>query len=277
MIIRLKKLGKKAFHTYKLLTWQKRALPDFIIIGAQKAGTTSLFNYLSKHPDIIPPITKEVHYFDGGLNPSIDNFAKGEKWYKSHFPLRSKLKNKKTFEASPLYLFNPLAPYRIKELLPDVKLIALLRNPVDRAISHYFHEKRNNYDPLGELDAMKEEENRMTNLAINKDFKNREFIKYSYKSRGRYYEQLERYFSLFPKKNILVIESERFFSNPECVLKDILEFIGVDDKFKFVNLKPINTGYNKRKVDEELYVYLNEYFKPINNKLFEIIDDKYDW
>src|SRR5690606_33886153 len=138
----LKQIIKSIISYYRILTWKKRALPDFIIVGAQKAGTTSLFHYLSEHPQIISPYKKEVHYFDGGLNPEIDTFKKGEKWYRSNFPRKPKSKSIKTFEASPLYLFNPLAPQRIKDLLPNVKLIILLRDPVERAISQYHHENK---------------------------------------------------------------------------------------------------------------------------------------
>ena len=98
-------------------------MPDFIIIGAMKSGTTSLFHYLRQHPSLTPSYKKEVHFFDGGRKPSADNYEKGKSWYQSHFPLKWSVRNdRKTFEASPLYIFNPLAPQRIYELLPDAKL-----------------------------------------------------------------------------------------------------------------------------------------------------------
>ena len=115
-------------------------LPDFIIIGAQKSGTTSLYRFIVKHPAIAPATKKEVHYF------SIW-YKFGELWYRSHFPTNLsrynfyKRTNQKLLsgEASPVYLFYPVVPGRMKELLPDVKLIVILRNPVDRAYSHYHH------------------------------------------------------------------------------------------------------------------------------------------
>src|ERR1041384_7789414 len=146
---------RKLRFSYARLTWEQRALPDFIIIGAQKAGTSSLFFYLAQHPQLVGSFIKEVHFFDGGMKPGIDNFAKGEPWYRAHFPLRKDLgPTHKTFEASPCYIFNPLAPIRIHDLLPDVKIVALLRNPVDRAISQYFQERRRNREPLEITEAL---------------------------------------------------------------------------------------------------------------------------
>ena len=122
-----------------------RGLPDFVIIGAMKSGTTSLYRFIVKHPAIVPAAKKEVHYF------SIW-YKFGELWYRSHFPTNLsrrrfyKKTNQKLLsgEASPVYLFYPVVPGRMKELLPDVKLIVILRNPVDRAYSHYHHILRTN-------------------------------------------------------------------------------------------------------------------------------------
>ena len=136
-------LKKRIILEYQKLSSDKRSFPDFIIIGAQKSGTTSMYAYLEQHPDIIGSLNKEIHFFDGGTNPKVDNFKKGINWYKAHFPLCENVENKKIFEASPLYIFSPLVPKRIANYIPKVKVIALLRNPSDRAISHYFH--NNNY------------------------------------------------------------------------------------------------------------------------------------
>lgn len=127
----------------RILTAPIRVLPDFIIIGAQRAGTTSLFEYVSHHPCIGCSFGKELHFFDN-LKGS---FQKGLMWYRAHFPsypymyLAKKVRGRDmiTGEASPYYLFHPLAATRIARVLPRVKLIAILRNPVDRAYSHYHH------------------------------------------------------------------------------------------------------------------------------------------
>src|SRR2546423_13513556 len=125
---------------FRRLTHKIRIIPDFLIIGGQKCGTTSLYYYLIEHPNIAPAVRKQMHFFD-------NRFKKGFGWYKSNFPtIFSKwyktFLHKQKFvsgEATPYYLFHPLAASRVHQFLPDVKLIVLLRNPVNRAYSHYNH------------------------------------------------------------------------------------------------------------------------------------------
>ena len=121
-----------------------RALPDFIIAGAQKCGTSSMHQYLTQHPRLLAGSIKEIHFFDGGLDPVWDKYAEGEALYRSYFPLRSTVRQKRAlcFEASPDYMFNPAAAERMARMVPDAKIVVLLRDPVERAISHYFHELR---------------------------------------------------------------------------------------------------------------------------------------
>ncbi|MEM9227886.1 MAG: sulfotransferase domain-containing protein, partial [Verrucomicrobiota bacterium] len=160
-----------------------------VIIGAQKSGTTSLYDYLIEHPQLLPASNKEVHFFDGGLTPELDAFTAGEAWYRAHFPLVSSVQaGQHSLEATPLYLFNPLVAARMHELIPEVKLIAILRNPTERAISHFFHEKRYGREPLSIAEAMAAEEERLKPAWENEDFKDEAFIHLSYKSRGHYAE-----------------------------------------------------------------------------------------
>lgn len=263
---------------YRQVTWSTRVVPDFMIIGAQKSGTTSLFYYLSQHPQIIPSYRKEVHFFDGGLNPNIDTFNKGEAWYRSHFPLKRNIDNKqKVFEASPLYIFNPLAPQRISAIVPNVKLIAILRNPVERAISHYFHEKRKNREPLSIMEALRSEEEQLGPVLEKQDYKNDIFTHHSYKSRGLYHEQLKRYLNYFPMNNILVINSDTLFRQPHDTLRRVFDFIDVDPDFVVNDLKPRNVGSNRNKVTPDVYEYLEDYFRVHNQDLYELIGENYDW
>ncbi|MEJ2557594.1 MAG: sulfotransferase domain-containing protein, partial [Anaerolineae bacterium] len=138
---RAKRAVVKGIQHYRLITRFMRVLPDFLIIGAQKCGTDSLFRYLGGHPCIKLASSKEAHYFDL-------KFDKGINWYRSHFPLipykysvkRLRKQDLITGEATPYYLFHPHAPGRAAAIVPHVKLIVLLRNPADRAYSHYNHE-----------------------------------------------------------------------------------------------------------------------------------------
>lgn len=263
---------------YRQKTWSNRVLPDFIIIGAQKSGTTSLYGYLGQHPELIASYRKEIHFFDGGLDPNVDNFKKGEAWYRSNFPLRRNTSNnQKAFEASPLYIFNPLVPQRIFELIPEVKLIAVLRNPVERAISHYFHEKRKGFESLPIMQAFRVEEERLKPVIDKQDYKNNIFIHHSYKRRGLYHEQLKRYLNYFPMSNILVINSETLFMQPHDTLRRVFQFVGVDEEFTINDLKPRNVGSNRTEIDPDTYEYLKNYFQPHNQDLYELVGKNYGW
>jgi len=263
---------------FRLATSSLRLLPDFIIIGAQKSGTTSLFEYLARHPQVKPSFTKEVHFFDGGKNPEIDTFAKGTSWYRAHFPFNTGERRRFiTGEASPLYLFNPLAPERIFNLVPEVKLIALLRNPVERAISHYFHEKRKGRELLPAHEAFQAEESRIEAALEQHNYKSLNFIHHSYLKRGIYAEQLDRYLHLFDKQQLLLIKSEDFFSNPGQVLAKACRFLNINNKYEFANLKPRNIGYNKHSVEDSVRDYLIQYYRPHNQRLCNLLNQKISW
>lgn len=274
----MNRLARTWLLPYRKVTASTRVLPSFIIIGTQKGGTTSLFHYLSQHPQLLPSYRKEVHYFDGGLKPERDNFARGERWYRSNFPLRRHVAaDQQTFEASPIYVFHPLAPQRIQELLPNAKLILLLREPTERALSHYFHQSRKGRETLAVMDALQKEEERLAPALGQKNYNNQSFRHFSYKLRGHYAEQIRRYQALFPKENILVLGSEQFFSDPHTALKKVFEFVGVDTEFQVSNLSARNVGSNRKSVDNDVYQYLKDYFQSHNEELFQLMDDDFGW
>lgn len=209
-------------------TSKLRMLPDFLIIGAQRCGTTSLFRYLAGHPAVVPPpLNKGVHYFD-------TNFAKGPLWYQGQFPLRrpSALGTRVTGEASPYYLFHPCAAQRITSMLPDVKLIVMLRNPRDRAFSAYNQELGRGFEHLSFEDALLAEARRLEGEAdkIEADptYNSFHHQHHAYVARGRYAEQLATYFSHGVRERLLVMESEAFFSEPEIVWGQVLEFLELE-------------------------------------------------
>jgi hypothetical protein len=262
----------------RLATWQARELPHFIIIGAQKGGTTSLYFYLSQHPQLVPSFKKEVHFFDGGTDPDVDSFSKGMPWYRAHFPLRFALgRLRRTFEASPLYLYSPLAPRRIHEHMPRVKLIALLRNPTDRAIAHYFHERRKHREPLPLLEALQQEEERLGPALEQGDYKSAAYRHCSYKRRGLYKLQLERYFKFFSREQMLILSSESFFAHPRASLKRLFEFVDVNSEARIPDLTPRNVGANRGQINPGVLEYLDNYFKPHNRALYEFIGEDYGW
>lgn len=273
-----KKIIKNQIVNFRRLNSRKRLLPEFIIVGAQKAGTTSLHSYLSQHQKILSGLKKEIHFFDGGIEKNVDTYREGELWYRAHFPKASLAKNGEiTFEGSPFYMFNPLVPERIHSLLPDIKLIFLLRDPVERAISHYYHTQKKFGDPLSILDAMLQEEARISKSLDTNCYKSDGFIHYSYKTRGLYLEQLQRFLQYFGKHQVLVLQSERMHSAPTEILGKIFEFLQLDDMSSDINIVPRNVSSNKLPVDDDVYAYLTEYFRSPNLELFEFLGVKYDW
>src|SRR5690242_4033623 len=181
---------------YRGLTSPVRLLPDFLVIGAQRGGTTSLYQYLQVHPFIEPATTKEVHFFDR-------RFHKGLAWYRGHFPTalekyRADRLHNRLFligEATPDYLFHPHTPRRVARILPWVKLIVLLRNPVERAYSHYHHAVDLGYEHLPFEEAIRREEERLgterEKMLKNQYYKSCAYMELSYLSRGIYVEQLQ--------------------------------------------------------------------------------------
>ncbi len=197
--------------------------PDFIIVGAQRCGTSSLYAYLAQHPLIAPAARKEVHYFDL-------NYAKGIEWYRSQFPPKTD-PGVLTGEASPYYLFHPLAGKRCAEAVPEAKIIVLLRDPADRAYSHYHHEVRKGREELSFEEALDCEEERLAGererLIADPAYRSRAYQSYSYQARGVYADQLEVWIEGFGRERMLIVESERLFEDPAAEYPRVLEFLGL--------------------------------------------------
>jgi Sulfotransferase domain len=213
---------RNAVWTYGKATAALRPLPDFLIIGAQKAGTTALYAYLRRHPQITGPSWKEVSFFDR-------HYTRGEAWYRGNFPNALRTRGL-VGEASPSYLFHPLAPERVAALVPEAKLIALVRNPVDRAFSQYQHEVALGREPLSFEDALEAEGERLSGeverMLADPAYFSRPWWDYTYRGRGRYAEQLERWLAVFPREQLLVVPSEDLLAEPEQTHARVLEFLG---------------------------------------------------
>ena len=209
--------------SYGWATAAIRPLPGFLVIGAQKAGTTALYAYLRQHPAITGPSWKEVSFFDR-------HYARGEAWYRGNFPNTFRARGDLVGEASPSYLFHPLAPERVAGLVPQAKLIALVRNPVDRAFSQYQHEVALGREPLPFEDALAAEDERLRGeeerMLADSAYFSRPWWDYTYRARGRYAEQLERWFAAFPREQLLVVPSEDLLTEPERTHARVLEYIG---------------------------------------------------
>lgn len=278
---RYQKQWHKLLFLFMRLNWTSRSLPDFLIIGAQKGGTSSLHTYLSQHPQLFPsPLKKEVHFFDISIrsNKTKDNFGNGESWYRAHFPIRKNLGSEsKVYESTPSYFHHRLVPGRIHSLIPDVKLIVLLRNPSERAISHYFMSRRKKLDTLPMLEAFQMEEYRLEKATMMQNLDHPSFTDHSYKSRGIYAEQLLRYLEFFSRQQFLILNSEEFFRNPLSSLKRVYEFLDVETGIKINDLAPRNVGRGKSSVPIEARIYLDDYFRPYNQSLYELIGVDFHW
>ena len=263
---------------WRKATQRYRALPDFIVIGAQKAGTSSLFYYLTQHPQLIPSKKKEIHFFDGGKDPRFDVYDEGLPFYRAHFPLSFQLTNRqKVFEATPIYLFHPMAPQRLHKFLPHVKLIVLLRNPTDRAISHYFHSRRKGHETLPIGDAMQAEDGRLKRPFDQANVLDPSFRFHSYKARGLYEQQLKRYLRYFPMQQLLILNSEDLFTEPHKVLHKVFEFVGVNATFAINDLRPRNAHKKPEPVPLAVRVYLNSFFQPYHRPLYELVEQDFGW
>ena len=270
---------------YRQLTWRSRALPSFLIIGAQKAGTSSLAHYMRQHPQLLRAWRKEAHFFDGGSDflakpgeAASDQFLGGERCYRSYFPFASRVKDgQQCFEATPSYMFHPLVPQRIVSMLPHVRVIMLLRNPTKRAVSHYFHNARASRDPLPLLEAMVSEQDRLLDSLRRHDYSSFEFRNFSYKLRGLYMEQIQRYRQLVPRERMLILDSNKLNAEPLATLRQAFEFVGVDPDFKVRRLEARNVGHVKPEADPEVLSHLDAYFKPHNDALRAQLGIDFGW
>jgi sulfotransferase family protein len=251
-----------------------RLLPDYLIIGAQRAGTTSLHRYLIQHPGVRTTLrTKGVHFFDTA-------YGRGMSWYASRFPTkltawyvaRRHGVELRTGEASPYYLFHPLVPDRVAEHLPQVKLIALLRDPVQRAYSHYQHELARGFETLPFEEAIEAEPAR---LAADLAYRSFEHQHHSYLARGRYAEQLDRWRARFDGDQLLVLSSERFFAEPEPTFARVLEFLELP-AFSPAAWEKHN-AHDYRQMGDEVRGRLVEHYREPNRRLYESLGDDFGW
>ena len=273
-----------------ILTWprrvtaSKRALPNMILLGAQRAGTTSIHAHLGRHPGVCLSKTKEIHYFDNYQDQGLD-------WYRSHFPTRSWVKKRShnlgyemvVGEGSPYYLFHPEVPMRIREAIPSARLVVLLRNPVDRALSHFRHERKNGSEKevdfqsawdLEESRLAGTEEKLSSGASVYEEAHNR----FSYTARGDYAPQLERWFSLFDRTQIHVIRSEDLFNSPEEVMTGLFEFLGLPI-VDLGSFPVLNTTSAKTPSEEDLQLRerLAEHFAPKVERLEAMLGRPMGW
>jgi sulfotransferase family protein len=276
----VKRSVKKAFTARRLwrsATAPVRTLPDFLIIGAQKCGTSFLYRFLVEHPHVKSAFVKEVHYFDL-------NFGKGNNWYRSNFPLQ--MRNTRTYitgEASPYYLFHPHAARRASMVVPDAKLLILLRNPVDRAYSHYQHQVKRVTGEARETltfeEAIEAEERTLPaevdRMLQDEHYESSSHRTRSYLSRGIYMDQLMEWSRFFPRRQMLVLKSEDLFDDTTNSLEHVLDFLAVPHWAPKTYSIPNKREYTG--LDPLVRQRLDGYYKPHNQRLYEYLGVDLGW
>ncbi|MDO6760237.1 sulfotransferase domain-containing protein [Tamlana sp. 2_MG-2023] len=249
-----------------------RKKPDFIIIGVQKGGTTSLFNYLSSHPKIKASSKKEIHYFDY-------NYGKGLSWYLRYFPYKWDAIGKITGESSPYYIYHPLAIKKIKKDFPNVKLIIMFREPLSRAYSQYKMELRKGKEKeLSFEEAVKNfneinlEHEKLKNKSVLYSYSHQNF---SYLNRGQYADQLKEVYKHFTEDKVLLLKSETFFSKTKESLEEVYHFLGINPFFDFP-IEIHNKGNYDLKPDILPQKY-NSFFTKSNSDLSKMTNGKISW
>jgi hypothetical protein len=254
-----------------------RPLPDFLIIGTQKGGTSSLYRHLWEHPSVRRAIAKEVHYFDL-------HFHRGEGWYRAHFPMTVLGRNPAatrpiTGEATPYYLFHPQVPARVAGLLPETRFVALLRDPVDRLFSHYHHEVALGFERRPLEQALKEEPAMISaeeeRLRRDRSATSRAHQHFSYFTRGLYATQLEAWFKVIPRERFLIVNSERFFRSTSEVYDEVLRFLGLP-QVRPSNFAPSNARKYEPPPPEQA-AQIREAFAPHNGRLFALLGEDLGW
>jgi hypothetical protein len=265
--------------------------PKFLIIGVQKCGTTALHRYLSLHPQIKPAVQKEIHYFN------CDNrFGKGLDYYHSFFP--EIISGQITFEASASYLSSSLAVERIYEYNPEIKMIAIIRNPIDRAYSawnmyrkryevnrNWFFEEWAPFCCNANRNIEKRDPARLSKF---NDFISNELevvdrhdgstIEAQITPQGFYHANLYKYFSLFSENRILIIENSNLLKHTESVLRRVESFIGVSPhSWNASHLIPVFEGQYSKNIDKKTQKLLFNLYEKDSRKLFKVTGESFDW
>jgi hypothetical protein len=269
----------RALFEFRRLQPVARAMPHFILIGAQKSGTSSVFSYLKQHPQILRPIFKEPYFFDR-------HYHRGLGWYGSNFPSQRTIDRRNdrlgrphlTFEATATYIFDEKVPNRIARDLKTRKFILLLRNPVERVISAYWHAHRLGVESRSLAQVVDDDmrryrselagvtDNSLSALALSRP---------SFLKRGIYHEAVARWQSVFSPQDLLVLQSESLFAEPAAAMTRIFDFLDIPQP-GHIDYAPQNVGrYDDR--DAQVRELLREFYRPHNQRLNSISRTQFDW
>lgn len=258
-----------------------RTDPDFLVIGGRRCGSTSLFHYLRQHPQIRASPTKEIHFFDS-------SYWKGSRWYRSHFPSAAyrscyqRLYKKRllSFEGTPYYLSHPLVPKRASEILPNARLIVLLRNPVDRCFSDWKHSGTEalSFEDSLECEDMRlegEEQKILASSPPPRGYFSPVHLYHSYRNQGIYEKFLRRWLECFDEDRFCIIQSEDLYERPDHTMRGIYDFLGLEH-VQLERYEKYNST-NDAKMSPDTRKRLEEFYAPHNQKLYDLIGKRFDW
>ena len=276
----VKRAGRRLSVAVGRVTSDLRMTPSFLLAGAQRCGTTSLYRALVSHPAVLPPVHhKGVNYFDVG-------YQKGWAWYQAHFPVRAlaAMRNGSagppiTFDASGYYMYHPHAPARFAADLPDVKVLVVLRDPIERAWSAFKHETARGFETESFTRALELEDERVeADLARMESDPHAEGFSHrhhSYRRRGQYVEQLQRIVDVVPRERLLVLDSQDFFTRPHEEFSRVTEFLGLPhhepEKFDRWNARPGS------EVDPAARAWLARRLAPYDEALTTFLGEQPSW
>jgi len=273
--------ARSLYRLYCNIAGPFHVLPNFIIFGVSRSGTTSLYQYLVQHQNIEPCAIKEPRFFDM-------YFDRGINWYRMNFPSQfqkfifNKINHKKfiTGEASGAYLQNPHTPKRIYQFNPNMKLILLMRNPVDRAFSHYKRKVKNGSEKLSFEEVIDQEQSRidgeMEKMENNSNYYSSIYHSLSYLTTGLYVKHLKNWLKYFPLKQILILENGELLRDPQMVYNRTIEFLGLP-KWKLSNYRKFSKQDLKLDMNQKTREQLLDYCKPFNEDLYSLIGKRFDW
>jgi len=252
-------------------------LPDFIIIGAARSGTTHLLGQLNAHPNVLPG-PRETHFFDS------HRYTYGLAWYRLRFPASTARREAVagglhpvlTGESSPSYLSHPNAPARVARGVPEARLLVLLRDPTARAASHWAWSLRQSGETRSFREVVEAEigpPGDTAGLRIPRDKRPGDPLVVR---RGIYQPQLERWQTHFSRDQVLVIQSERWFRDPVTVMAEVCDYLGLP---RLERLPRVMRNRNKphEPYDPEVLARLREFYRPYNEALADHLDMDLDW
>jgi hypothetical protein len=282
----LKDAANISTRSYGIATAGSRPVPDFLVIGTKRGGTTSLFNYLMMHPGVLglfprPRGRKSTDYF-------FQDWDRGERWYRSHFHTRTyreRLRRRLGYspvggEASPYYVWDPRIAQRVHAQAPGVRAIMLVRDPVERAWSHYQERVENGVEPLTFEQALAAEESRtdgeLDEMLRDPAYYSTAFDWYSYRARGLYLPQLENWCSVFPQEQLLTVRSEDMYTDVQAVFDTVCTFLGIE-QLELPSKRTFNASVRSSTVPADARAELRDFYAPHNQALENYLGRQLHW